>query len=159
MSPTMRAILGGGLIAAILDLGWAFMLAARDGIGPARVLRVVASGPFGDAMREGGAGASAVGACVHVLLALVMAAVFVLVARQAPALVRRPILWGLAYGFGLYVVMYWIVLPLRWPERFPNRDPYDVAAALFTHMVLVGVPIALAAARAFRAGAFRGRLR
>ena len=41
-----------------------------------------------------------------------------LVARRLPDLLRRPFTTGLLYGLILYGIMYWIVLPLRWPSAW-----------------------------------------
>ena len=82
---------------------------------------------------------------------------------------RRPILWGFLYGLVLYVVMYYVVTQLsaahpsqhfaaslgeameRLQTAFskvrPGGGPWLVAGTIFTHTILVGVPIALAARR------------
>ena len=60
---------------------------------------------------------------------------------------------GIAYGLALWGVMYWIVLPQRWPTMFPvdpRLDPKGFAEDLFSHIVLVGIPIALVARSASR---------
>jgi hypothetical protein len=44
--------------------------------------------------------------------------------------------------------MYWAVLPRRFPTMFPVLDPKEVAMQLFSHIVLVGLPIAWVAHRA-----------
>ena len=41
-------------------------------------------------------------------------------------------------------------MPLRWPELPLPHKPIGIAKALFSPCILVGVPIALIAARAFR---------
>jgi uncharacterized membrane protein YagU involved in acid resistance len=135
------------LIAGTLDIGMAFVTAGR---APDSVLRSVASGPFGGSMNEGGMAVALLGLLVHFAIMAVMAGVFVAAGQRWTQLVEHPVAAGLAYGFALYVAMYWIVLPLRWPEAFPIADPVEVAKALFAHMVLVGLPIALIAAQYLR---------
>jgi hypothetical protein len=147
MTRSTRAILAATLIAGTLDIAMAFLTAGR---APDSVLRSVASGPFGAGMNEGGAGFALLGLAVHFAIMAVMAAVFVAASRRWIWLSDHPVVAGLAYGLGLYLVMYWIVLPLRWPQAFPITDPGEVAKGLFAHTLLVGVPIALIAAHYLR---------
>jgi hypothetical protein len=72
-----------------------------------------------------------------------------IVAPCIPALLRHPIAAGLGYGLLLWIVMYWIVKPLRWPEAPLPHTLYGIANALFSHCILVGLPIALIAPRHF----------
>jgi hypothetical protein len=51
------------------------------------------------------------------------------------------VLWG---------IMYWIVRPLRWPDLPLPHSLWGIGNALFSHCILVGLPIALIAARALR---------
>ena len=53
------------------------------------------------------------------------------------------------YGFAIYLVMNWLVVPTRFGTE-PSLDPWRVGNALFSHIVCVGLPIAWIAARAFR---------
>ena len=48
--------------------------------------------------------------------------------------------------------MNWIVVPLRFDAPLPPK-PISIATQLFAHIVLVGIPIALIAARNLRARA------
>src|SRR5688572_29945443 len=112
----LRPILLATAVAGTLDILSAFLFAGMAGMKPAEVLVYVASGPFGDAVHMGGAGWTLVGLAVHFAIMACMAAAFFLVARRVPALVRRPVAAGLAYGFLLWLIMYWVVKPLRWPE-------------------------------------------
>jgi hypothetical protein len=79
-----------------------------------------------------------------------MAAAYFLVAPRMPALLRHPIAAGLAYGVLLWLIMYWAVTPLRWPDAPLPDSAWDVGNALFSHCLLVGLPIALIASRHWR---------
>lgn len=148
MKGISEPIVAGTVIAGTLDLSAAFLSAwIVSGRTAGAVLRGIASGPFGDVMRDGGPLAAMAGLVVHYGIMAVIAAVFVVAARAAPALVRHPVPIGLAYGSLTYLVMYWIVLPARWPAAFPNTTPVDVALALAFQLLFVGLPIALVAAR------------
>ena len=145
----IRPIAIATLIAGTLDILYAMMLATLFGRDVGTMLRGVASGPFPGASGMGAAGAL-LGLLVHFALMAIMAAVFVIAARQRPQLADKPIRWGILYGLATYFVMNWIVLPLRFGSPIPPQ-PRAIATQLFAHVVLVGIPIALVAARQLRA--------
>jgi hypothetical protein len=172
---TNSAIWKGGLAAGALDIVYAFIVYGMPpfGLAPTQVLQSVAAGWVGrtDSI-AGGWSTALLGLVTHLGIATCMAAVFVLAARRWLALIVRPVLWGLVYGFGLYVAMNYVVAPLSaaHPSGHFAADFGEVAArlcdafsavrpknniplllgTLFTHMVLVGLPIALIARRELR---------
>jgi hypothetical protein len=153
-SRTLSSILLGGLVAGAFDITYATVFSyLRKGISPIRVLQSVASGWLGPASFEGGVPTAALGLASHFFIALVAAAVYVLASRYLPILVRQPFLCGVVYGIGIYVVMNYVVIPLsRVPPR-PAPPAFIVwATGLLVHMFLIGVPIALAARRAYDVG-------
>ncbi len=153
----LAAILGGGLTAALLDITYAFVFFGLRGVSPVRILHSIASGLLGKAAYHGGAGAAALGALLHVGIAVVMAAVYVTASRLIPALNRRPWLWGPLYGIGCYLVMNYVVLLLRFgPKPVPHLEVLLGGVAI--HMFGVGLPIALFAARAAFTPASTSRL-
>ena len=133
------------LVAGTLDILYAAIMSSIFGKGPAVMLRTVASGPFPGATEMGTAG-SILGLIVHFSLMAVMVAAFLVAARSWPRLVADPILAGIGYGLVTYVVMNWIVVPLRFGTPLPP-EPRATVSQLFAHIVLVGIPIALIAAR------------
>jgi uncharacterized membrane protein (DUF485 family) len=163
----LTAILVGGLLAGALDISYAFIVYGPLSyhLSPVEVLRSVASGWVGnDVANAGGTVTALLGLGTHLMIATVMAAVFVLGARRLTAVKRNPVMWGLIYGLGLYVVMTYVVLPLSAAHRSQHfaTDLQEVVArlqvsvgsirpknrrlligTLFTHMVLVGLPISL----------------
>lgn len=146
-----RTIALATLAAGALDILYAIVLTLLYGRDPAGMLRYVASGPFPQATDMGAAG-SALGLLTHFVLMAIMATAFVLAARQLPSLLDRPIQSGILYGLVTYVAMNWIVVPLRFETPLPP-SPIAIATQLFAHVVLVGLPIALIAARHLRAQA------
>ena len=116
------------------------------------MLRFVASGPFPGATEWGAAG-SILGLVVHFTLMAIMAATFVLAARNWPVLIEKPIQFGILFGLVTYVVMNWIVVPWRFEIPLPPK-PRAIASQLFAHIVLVGIPIAMVTARQLRARAY-----
>lgn len=134
------------LVAGTLDIAAAAALGLIEGRTPDRMLRGVAAGPFPGAADWGWAGA-ALGLAVHFAIIAVMAACFVLAADRAPVLKRRPLAFGILYGIATWAVMNLIVLPLRWPALFPHFNLAATGTQLACHILLVGIPIALVAAR------------
>jgi hypothetical protein len=147
--PRLRlTVIAATAVAGTLDILSAFVFAGIDGISVTNVLRYVASGPFEDGAFHGDIW-PAVGLLVHFGIMAIMVATYMIAARQLPWLLRSPILAGLAYGVLLWLIMYWLVKPLRWPDAPLPHTAYDITNALFSHCLLVGLPIALIAQRAF----------
>lgn len=173
MNKFLTAILLGGLAAGVLDILYAFIVYGplSYGLTPVEVLQSVAAGWMGrEASRAGGVGTAMIGLVTHFMVATLMAAVFVAAASRVKALTRQAVFWGLAYGLVLYVAMNYVVVPLssagagghfpadlteaaeRLQRSFsklkndPDR-PWMIWGTLFTHTVLVGLPIALIAKR------------
>jgi hypothetical protein len=141
-----RAIVAAIAVSGTLDILSAFAFNGIKGVGPGPVLRYVASGPFGDSMRDGGLGAAAIGLGVHYALMAIMVLVFFLVAVRIALVRRQWILSGTLYGILLYLIMYWIVVPARF-GAMPKTDLWSVGNALFSHIVCVGLPMAFIASR------------
>jgi hypothetical protein len=144
----LRPILIGTLIAGTLDILAAIILSSIYGNGPMVMLRGVASGPFPGA-GAWGAGGSVLGLAVHFTLMAIMVTIYVAAAARLRQLREQPLLWGFLYGLATYVVMNWIVVPLRFHGPLPPSTR-AIVTQLFCHIVLVGIPIALVAARHFR---------
>ena len=147
-----RAIGLATLVAGTLDILFAMILTLWFGRQIPNMLRYVGSGPFPAAVDMGTAGAL-FGLATHFALMAIMAAAFVIAARQWPALIQKPIQWGIIYGLVTYGIMNWIVVPLRFATPLPPK-PLSIATQLFAHVVLVGIPIALIAARNLKVRAF-----
>jgi hypothetical protein len=145
MNRILKAIACATLLAGTLDILSAFVFSGLTGSTPVDVLNSVAQGPF--AQRFSGLTGAGVGLAVHFLLMTVMATVLVMAMARVPALGRNVWLTGLVYGLILYGVMYWIVLPARWPTIFPQTDPVRVIQALVSHIACAGLPLAWAARR------------
>ena len=163
----LTTILIAGLAAGALDITYAFVVYGPLSyqMSPVEVLQSVAAGWLGkDAANAGGAMTALLGLATHFMIATVMAAVFVLVATRWPALKHNAVMWGLVYGFGLYVVMSYVVVPLSAAHRSQHlaadaqeimsrlrvsfssirpKDRWQLLGTLFTHMVFVGLPISL----------------
>jgi hypothetical protein len=139
-----RRIVAATFAAGTLDIGWAAIDTLLAGRPVTRMLRAVASGPFPGASGWDAAGAVA-GLLVHFAIMAAMAAVFMLAHARIASIRSRPLLAGAAYGIGLWLVMYGLILPLRFGASFPSPDPLEIAKQLFAHVVLVGLVFGLVA--------------
>lgn len=146
----VHAIAFGALAVGVLDGLDAILVWALRGVGPQRVFQGVAAGLLGPEAFQRGAPAAALGLALHFLIATAVVAVYVLASRALPALLRRPVACGAAYGVGVWLVMNFAVIPLAF-DRGPRLSPGMVANGLFAHVFLVGLPAAWAARRAARA--------
>ncbi len=136
------AIFWAGLLCGVLDIAAAFVTWAPRGVTPVEILQGIASGLLGDRAFAGGWATAALGAACHFFIAYCAATVFFAASRKLAFLTRRPIASGVLYGIAVYLVMYWIVLPLSHfhPRPFSWRSS---AIAVLTHMACVGTPISL----------------
>lgn len=138
----IRAILTAGLLCGVLDISAAFITWMPRGVTAKLILQSISSGLLGASAFQGGAATASLGLCLHFLIAFTWATIFYLAARQAPFLIRRPLLFGPLFGIGVYVVMYWVVMPLSRVHR-GQFSIFNTVIALVTHIICVGTPIAL----------------
>lgn len=136
--------MGGGLTAGAFDITYACIFWALEAsVGPQRIFQSVASGLLGRSSFTGGAATAALGLGLHFLIAVSMSVVYYLVARRWTLLWRNPLLAGAAYGLVLYAIMNYVVLPLS--QAAPaSKDSLWVGLSIAVHVVLIGIPIALA---------------
>ena len=135
-------------ISGTLDILFAMILTVFFGREIGNMLRYVGSGPFPAAM-DMGTGGAILGLLVHFGLMAIMAAVLMLFVRQRPQLLDRPVTLGIVYGLITYAVMNLIVVPLRFDAPLPP-SALSIATQLFAHICLVGIPMALIAAKYLR---------
>ena len=96
-----------------------------------------------------GATTAALGLGLHFFIALSWAAIYVAAARALPVLAQNPLLCGASYGVLVFAFMNLVVIPLsRTPPR-TSISMLTLSTGLLVHMFGIGLPIALAARRAF----------
>jgi len=151
LRPRVRdTIVYGGLTVALLDACDATIFFGSRGASPDRIAQYVASSLLGPASFDGGAATIALGAALHVGVALAIATVFWLISQPVATLVRHPVAGGLGFGVVAYFVMSWVIVPLS-RARTSNPPPWPVLVnGIVGHAVLIGLPIALFAARSLR---------
>ena len=145
-----RALLFGTLAVGILDgLDAILFFYLRSGVAPDRIFKGIAAGLLGPSARQGGWETVLLGIGLHFFISFMVVLVFMLASRRIPILTRRPIVSGLLYGIGVYLVMNFIVLPLSAMGRGPFVLPAVINGVLI-HMFGVGLPASFAALAAIR---------
>src|SRR6266496_3791093 len=126
-SHALAAIFWAGLVSGGLDITAAFVTWAPQGVSPIRILQGIASGLLGAKAFAGGWKTAALGFVCHFFIAFSAATVFYVASGKLTLMTRRPILSGILYGVAVYLVMYWIVMPLSNFHKRPFSWSYGGA--------------------------------
>ena len=147
MSKT-RTLLFGGTVVGTFDICYAITFwAIRAGVKPMRVFQSVAAGLLGrPAALAGGIQTAILGGFLHYFIATMVVIVYFVASRWIPLLVKQPIIFGLLYGVGVWVVMNYVVIPLSRTSRGANI-PVWIVCSIIVHALLIGLPAALFSAR------------
>jgi uncharacterized membrane protein YagU involved in acid resistance len=137
------AILLGGVIAATIDIGAACVMSGRS---PGFILQVIAGGLLGKATFDGGVATMLLGVVLQEAMGLLIATMYVLLAKSIPVLLRRWIISGLAYGVVIFFVMNYVVVPLSAWKSTPHFTSAKFAANMAA-MLLFGLIVAFFARR------------
>ena len=140
-SGVLRTILTAGLVVGVLDISSAFVIWWLRGVGARRGLQGIAAGLLGASSFDGGLLTAGFGLALHFFVAFVVVTIFYLASRKIEFLVIHPVVSGVLYGIGVYIVMYWFVLPAAFPT-FRHRLGNDLLAVAI-HISLIGLPCAL----------------
>lgn len=111
------------------------------------VWQYIASGLLGEGAFAGGMGTALLGLFFHLIISLVIAAVFILAAARIPLLRGNVIVGSLLYGFGVWVVMNMIVTPLSAAPALPAPALPWLIEAILEHTFLVGLLLGILARR------------
>jgi hypothetical protein len=107
------------------------------------VLQYMASGALGNAAFEGGLATALLGVLFHFLVSFVVAGVFILSADRIPLLRQHVIPGSLLYGFGVFIVMNFIVLPLSAAPTLPAPPMWLFIEIILEHILLIGLPLGI----------------
>jgi hypothetical protein len=140
-SGALRTILTAGLVVGVLDISSVFIIWWQRGVGARRGLQGIAAGLLGASSFDGGLVTAGFGLALHFFVAFVVVTIFYLGSRKIEFLVIHPVVSGVLYGIGVYIVMYWFVLPTAFPT-FRHRLGNDLLAVAI-HISLIGLPCAL----------------
>ena len=144
MSPRLlSAILVGGIVAGILDIGAAAVI---NRTSPVAILRVIASGLLGPKELEGRTLTSVLGFVLQLLMSVVIAAIYGFTSLWMPILARMWVATGLIYGVSVFVVMAYVVVPLSAAPRRPHAGISKITKDLLA-MLGFGLIVALSVHR------------
>ena len=103
----------------------------------------MASGLLGKDAFAGGARTAALGLFLHFVIAFGATTVFYLASRKMPWLIQNAVVAGILYGIVVQQFMQQVVLPLSAFHKAPFSFT-ALAIGIVTHIICVGLPIALA---------------
>jgi len=134
--PNIALVLRAGAAGGVVDLVYATGRGLADSGSVTTPWRGVASGWLGGKAYDGNLSPVVLGLLTHFAIAMVMAAVWVWGLNRLEPVQRRRTAAAVVYGLGLYVVMYLVVLPLRWPAYFPTWDGVRSALDILAHVAV-----------------------
>jgi hypothetical protein len=106
-------------------------------------LQLVASGAMGDAAFTGGLATALLSMIFEFVMTIIIAGIFILSADRIPLLRRHVIIGSLLYGFGVFVVMNFIVLPLSAAPTLPVPPMWLLIEIILEHIMLIGLPLGI----------------
>ncbi|MGH8225768.1 MAG: hypothetical protein ACRER1_06425 [Gammaproteobacteria bacterium] len=148
----LKAILCGGFVAGTLDIGAASLI---NWLHPVVILHAVASGVLGKASFYGGIPTALLGLGLQWGMSLVIAAIYVVAAMRMLWLTKHWMRGGVLYGFVIFAVMNYVVVPLSaaWPKHyftvhdFLHRFTPDKFMANLAAMLVFGLIVSFFAYR------------
>jgi len=114
-------------------------------------LQYVASGLLGESAFAGGLATALLGLLLEIVMLVIIAGIFILSADRIPVLRRNIILGSLLYGFGVFIVMNFIVVPLSAAPTLPAPPTWLVIELILDHILIVGLPLGILVRRNFNA--------
>jgi uncharacterized membrane protein YagU involved in acid resistance len=106
-------------------------------------MQYVASGAIGNAAFAGGLSTALLGTLFHFLMCIVIAGIFMMSADRIPLLRKYVIPGSLLYGVGVFIVMWFIVLPLSAAPPLPAPPFSQVVEGFIEHVLLIGLPLGI----------------
>ena len=140
-SRAIPTIVTAGLVVGVLDISSAILIWLSRGIGIKRGFQGIAAGLLGQLSYDGGIPTAALGLAIHFFVAFTVVTVFYFASRVIPFLPQHAVFSGIVYGVGVYLVMYWLVLPTTF-SAFKHRLSNELLAVAI-HISLIGLPTAL----------------
>ncbi len=143
-SPLRLSVIGGAIIGMLhlIIQSW-FVYSVLEKNPFISVLQYVASGAIGNAAFTGGPATALLGLVLEFMMTTIIAGVFILSANQIPLLHRHVIPGSLLYGFGVFIVMNFIVLPLSAAPQLPAPPMWLLIEIIVEHILLIGLPLGL----------------
>ena len=145
-SPTIRNSLIRLSVIAGLITGFAdeivyhwFFTSVLGGVPLITFYQFIASGALGESAFAGGIATALLGVLFHYIFSIVIAGVFILSADRIPLLRRYLITGSLLYGFGVFIVMNMIVMPLSATPPIPTPTTVQLIVGILDHLLIFGL--------------------
>ena len=106
-------------------------------------LQYVASGIMGDAAYAGGIRTALFGLVLEFAMTIIIAGIFVFSADRISPLRKNVIAGSLLYGFGVFVVMNFVVQPLSAAATLPPPAMWLMIEIVLEHILLIGLPLGI----------------
>jgi uncharacterized membrane protein YagU involved in acid resistance len=141
----MRKALLVGLVVGLIDISDAILFwAIYRGTPPMRIFHSVAAGLSGrERALAGGLPTAILGGVLHFFIATVVVLVYYAASSKLTALVTHPVILGMLYGFGVYLVMYFITMPLTGGKAPSWAVTPILINNIGIHMLGIGLPTGL----------------
>ncbi len=139
-----KTVFIAGLVAGTLDiLDPILFYGIRSHTSATLILHSIAAALLGPSAYTGGLPTAALGLAIHFTIALFWAALYIVSARELPALRHYAVPSGLLYGAFIYIVMNHLVLPHT--KTPPHGHPAGIVLlnGILAAVLLVGLPISI----------------
>jgi hypothetical protein len=143
-SPLRLSVIGGliiGILHLIVQVGIVYGLIFKSPY--INSFQFVASGAMGNAAYAGGLATALLGLVLELLMTIIIAGIFIVGADRIPLLRRHVIPGSLLYGFGVFIVMNFIILPLSAAPALPAPPIWLLIEIVLEHVLLIGLPLGL----------------
>jgi len=150
-SPAIRnsllrlSVIGGlinGALHVIIQVVVVFILIVKSGTLMSG-LQYVASGAMGESAFAGGLATALLGLILEFVITIIIAGIFIFSADRISLLRKNVIVGSLLYGFGVFIVMSFIVLPLSAAPALPVPPMWLFIEIILEHILLIGLPLGI----------------
>ena len=138
------SVIGGiitGLLHLLIQVGLVYGLILKSPFISS--LQYLASGAMGNAAFTGGLATALLAVILEFIITIIIAGIFILSADRTPLLRRYLIPGSLLYGFGVFIVMNFIVVPLSAAPPLPAPPMWLFTEIILEHILLIGLPLGL----------------
>ena len=143
-SPLRLSVIGGliiGILHVLAQVGIVYGLIFKSPFISS--LQYLASGAMGNAAFTGGLATALLAVILEFIMTIIIAGIFILSADRIPLLRRHVIPGSILYGFGVFIVMNFIVVPLSAAPPLPAPPMWLLIETILEHILLVGLPLGL----------------
>lgn len=153
--PPFAWIVIGALTATTLDMIFATVYwAALHDVAPTKVMQAIAAyWGWGRHAFAGGIATAALGVALFFARMVLLAAVYQAASRRFAALIEHPYAYGALFGSAIYLSNQYVVVPLigSMPQTpAADRDLLWMSCCMLSHMLLIGIPLALFSRQSLR---------